>query len=1106
MFEQAFRRRGHVGSESSPRYDRTGSLGIRMGRRDLMDCARCGAENPPANRFCGDCGALLSHAPTARSAERRQLTIMFCDLVGSTEIATRFDPEEVRHVNRAYREVCAAIVARFDGSIASYMGDGIMVYFGYPQAHEDDAERSVHAGLAVVHGVQELEPLPGLELHMRVGIATGLVVAGDLVGEGTEETRAVSGETPNLAARLQGLADPDELVIDEQTHRLLGGYFECESLGKRALKGVSEPVASWRVLHEVAVDNRFEAVRGTNTTALVGRDAEVGLLLQRWADARAGRGQTVLISGEAGIGKSRMLQTLGERIAGEPHISLRYQCSPYHSASSLHPIITQLQHAAGITPEDSPDRKLDKLEQLPKPIDADVHEYFALLAALLSIPTGDRYLPLAMPPQRQKEKLLEALIGGLTRAASEHPAIVFFEDVHWIDPTTLELLDRIVDQIGRIPAMMLLTFRPDFTPPWSGRSHVTHMALGNLDRGSCISLVENVVCGRTLPRKVLEWIVDKADGVPLFVEELTKSVLESSVLREDENRFVLEGALTDAIPSTLHGLLEARLDRLVGAKAVAQIGAVIGREFPFDLLAGVSELAEAELQAALDQLSSAGLAHRRGVAPRFRYVFKHALVRDVAYASLLKSHRRELHGRIATVLEASFPERASAEPELLAHHFTEADRFEQALAYWQRAGRRSAERSANVEACEQLGRALGLIDRTLAAGRSRDELELDLNLSLAACLIAAKGYSAPETERTYARALELCERIGETPQIFPVLYGRWIFHVMSSQVMKSRALANDFLRLANLQKAEAECMMGHRLLGSSLQILGQPAAARPHLEQALSLFDPEKHHALIYQYGHDAGVAGRCNQALALWLLGYPERGLRIGREAIERAKAISHPNSLGYAILHIGGLLHALCGLAKETLEYANALQRLSAEHQLPIFESTWRYFAGWALVDGEDVEQGVSMMRQSKASMTAARSWYMQPIFATFLSRGCAALGAIEEGARVLDEAEDLVANRDERWFEAELHRARGDLLTTDPDGDRARIEDLYRRSIEVARQQEAKSLELRAATSLALLLREERPSEARGVLEPVFEWFSEGFELPDLRRAKRLLDEIA
>jgi len=1072
-----------------------------------MDCSRCGAENPTGKNFCGDCGAPLASAPASPpSAERRQLTIMFCDLVGSTELSTRLDPEEVRHVNRSYREVCAAIISRFDGSIASYMGDGIMVYFGYPKAHEDCAERSVRAGLAVVQAVRELEPLPGLELHMRVGIATGLVVAGDLMGEGIEETQAVSGKTPNIAARLQSLAEPDAVLIDERTHRLLGGFFEFEDLGKRALKGVSQPVSSWRVLCEREVGSRFEAVHGIGVTTFVGRDAEVELLLECWAEARAGRGRTLLITGEAGIGKSRMLQTLEARTAGEPHINLRYQCSPYHTGSSLYPIVQQLRHSVGISSEDPPQRKIDKLESLPNPVDTDAREYFALLAALLSVPVGDRYPPLGMSPQQQKQKLFEALIAGLTKAASRQPVIVSFEDAHWMDPTTTELLDLIVERIQGIRALLLITSRPEFTPPWSDRADVTLMELDSLDRGSCISLVEEVVHGRALPRKILERIVDKTDGVPLFVEELTKSVLESGVLRKDENRYVLQGSLTGAIPSTLYDSLQARLDRLAGAKEVAQVAAVIGREFPRNLLAEVSTLDDVELQAALEKLVAAGLAHRKGTPPRIRYVFNHALVRDVAYESLLKSRRRELHARIAEVLEADFPERADSEPELLAHHFTEAQRFEQGLAYWSRAGKRSAERSANEEACEQLTRALALIDRTPAVGRSRDELELDLNLQLATCLIAAKGYSATETEKTYARALELCEKIGETPQIFPVLYGRWIYHVMSASVRKSRDLANDFLRLAELQNADAERMMGHRLLGTSLQVLGQPAAARPHLEHALSLFEPEKHHALIYQYGHDVGVAGRCSEALALWLLGYPKQGLRIGREAIERAGTLSHPNSLGYAILHIGGLLHALCGLTKETRDYANAMQQLAAEHHLPVFDVAWRCFAGWALIQEDEVERGVSMMRESRDGMAASRSWYMQPIFATFLSRGCSILGAIEAGTRVLDEAEEQVETRGERWFEAELHRARGDLLAADPGGDRPRIEDFYRKSIAVARQQEAKSLELRAATSLATLLREERPSEARGVLEPVLEWFTEGFELPDLLRARGVLDEIA
>jgi predicted ATPase/class 3 adenylate cyclase len=1033
---------------------------------------------------------------------------MFCDLIGSTELSTRLDPEEVRQVNRSYREACAAVIGRYDGLIASYMGDGIMVFFGYSQAYEDDAERSVRAGLAVVRAVRELEPLPGLSLRTRVGIATGLVVAGDLVGDGTAETQAVSGETPNLAARLQALAEPDAVVIDERTYRLVGGLFEYKDLGKRRLKGISEAVSCWHAVSERRVASRFEAAHEAGVTTFIGRDRESELLLERWQRAKEGQGQVVLVSGEPGIGKSRIIEALGERIAEEPHLRLRCQCSQYHTASSLYPVVVQLENAARFAPEDSPEKRLDKLEALVARSGEAAGELAPLLAALLSIPAGERYPPLEMTPQQRKEKLFEALVAELIRVASEQPTLIFFEDAHWIDPTTLELLDLIVGRIRTERLLLLVTFRPEFTLPWTERSYVTPVALTSLDRGHCVSLVETVAQGKALPQEVLDRIVDKTDGVPLFIEELTKAVIESDVLREDDDRYVLRGLLTDpAIPSTLQDSLEARLDRLAEAKAVAQVGAVIGRGFPYGLLAAVSPLNDAALQDALNRLVAAGLALRTGSLPRATFTFKHSLIRDVAYESLLKSRRRELHARIAEQLEAEFPERAESEPEVLAHHFTEAQLFEQAVGYWRRAGKRATEQSANAEAAEHLTRALALLDRCTAEGRPRDELELDLQIALAGSLIAAKGYSAPETERTYARALELCERVGETPQIFPVLYGRWVFHVMSGEVATSHELAREFSHLAERQKTDAQRLVGHRVLGTSLTILGELAAASGHLDKALALYDPEKHRSLTFLYGQDVGVAGSCYKSLALWLLGHPEQALEIGQQVIERARALSHPNSLAYAVLHVGALLHGLCSPGEPLMNFAEWIHRLAIENQLPLFEAAWPYFAGWSLVDGKEKQRGVAMMRDSRDRLSAAHVAYMLPILSTFHARGCCALGRIEEGLKILDEAQEVMGTRGERWFAAELHRVRGDLLAADATGDREAAGACFRQAIAVSRSQGSRSLELRAATSLARLLRDQhRDREARETLRPVLEWFDEGFDLLDLKRARALLDELS
>jgi class 3 adenylate cyclase len=579
-------------------------------------------------------------APAPADAERRQLTVMFCDLVGSTEISARLDPEDLREVIGAYHRAIADTVARFDGFVSRYMGDGVLVYFGYPQAHEDDAERAVRAGLGAIDAVGRLD-VKSIKLRARFGIATGLVVVGDVIGEGSAQEQSVVGETPNLAARLQARADPDAVVIAASTRRLVGDLFEYRDLGAVEVKGIAAPVPAWRVLGESIVASRFEALRGSALTRLVGREEEVDLLLRRWARAQAGDGQIVLISGEAGIGKSRMIAALQERLQAEPHLRLRYFCSPYHQDSALYPFIDQLGRAAGFARHDEPVIKLEKLEALlarAAPPDEDV----ALLADLLSLPASERHPPLDLSPQRKKERTFEALIRQLEGLARRQPMVVVFEDAQWIDPTSRELLDLSVDRVRSPPVLLILTFRPDLQPPWIGQPQVTMLALSRLDRRDRTALVAQIAGGKQLPDDVMDQIVDRTDGVPLFVEELTRSVLESALLREERGRYVLDGALPPlAIPTTLHASLLARLDRLASVRLVAQIGAAIGRQFPYALLRTVSRLPEDELQAALARLVASELVFQRGTAPEAVYSFKHALVQDAAHGSLLRGTRQQ---------------------------------------------------------------------------------------------------------------------------------------------------------------------------------------------------------------------------------------------------------------------------------------------------------------------------------------------------------------------------------------------------------------------------------------------------------------------------------
>ena len=644
-------------------------------------------------------------------AERRQLTVMFVDLVGSTELSGKLDPEDMREVIRAYQNTVAGEIGRFEGHVAKFMGDGVLAYFGYPRAHEDEAERAVRAGLVISEAVAKLQTAAAAPLSTRVGIATGQVVVGDLVGEGAAQEEAVVGETPNLAARLQALAEPGNLVVAPTTRRLLGGLFELHDLGANDLKGFATPVRTFRVVGEAGADSRFEALHAAGLTPLVGRDEELQLLLSRWRRAEGGEGQVVLVSGEPGIGKSRLSRALLEALSGEPHVRLRYQCSPHHTSSALHPVIVQLERAAGFAKGDRPETKLDKLEVLLGQSSERVSEAAALLAPLLSITTGERYPALDLTPQRQKQLTLEAIASQLEGLAAERPVLVVLEDAHWIDPTSLELFELMINRVQTLPGLVLITCRPEFQPAWSGYPDVTFLSLNRLGQRQAAGIVERLTRGKALPTDVLGQIVAKTDGVPLFVEELTKTVLESGLLRETEAGYVLDGSLPDLeIPATLHDSLMARLDRLGPVKDIAQIGAAIGRTFSHALVTGVAERDHVELGPGLDQLVTSELVFRRGVPPEATYSFKHALVQDAAYESLLRTRRRQLHASIATCLEERFREIVAAEPEVLAHHHNAAGQTEAAVGYWIEAGRRAAERSANREAIEHLNKARGALD------------------------------------------------------------------------------------------------------------------------------------------------------------------------------------------------------------------------------------------------------------------------------------------------------------------------------------------------------------------------------------------------------------
>ena len=899
-------------------------------------------------------------------AERRQLTVMFCDLVGSTALSEQLDPEELRDVVRIYQEVCAEVIDRFEGHIAQYLGDGLLVYFGYPLAHEDDAQRAVRGGLEIVGAISELS-LPTLlqgSLQVRIGIHTGPVVVGE-IGRGEKREQLALGDTLNIASRLQNLAEPNTVVISSATYRLTEGLFDCQDVGLHTFKGVSTPIEVYQVIRESGVRSRFEVAVTKGLTPLVGREQEVGLLLERWEQVKEGRGQVVLLCGEPGIGKSRLVQVLKERLAGETHVRIESRCSPYYQNSALYPIIDQLQRLL-FRREDSHEQKLGKLEVVLGQYGFSLEEIVPLFASLLSVPLNESYPPLTLSPQRQKQKTLEALLAWLLKEGEKQPVLRIVEDLHWVDSSTLEYLSLLVEQVPKTHIFALFTFRPDFIPPWAMRSHLTQITLNRLTRKQVEVMVERVTGGKALPVEVVQEVVTKTDGVPLFVEELTKTVLESGLLREGDGHYELTGPLPPlAIPTTLHDSLMARLDRLATAKEVVQLGATLGREFTYELLKAVSPLVEVTLQKGLDELVEAELLYQRGLPPQARYFFKHALIQEAAYQSLLKSKRQQYHQKIALVLEERFPETVETQPELLAHHYTVAGLRKQAIVYWQRAGQRAVQHSANIEAVSHLTKGLELL-KTLPDTPDRTQQELTLQIAIGAPLRITKGFASPEVERVYARARELSQQIGETPQLFPVLRGLGGFYLARADFQTAHKLGEQCLRLAQSIQDPALLLQAHYLLGATLFCQGDIALAREHVEQGIALYNPKQHSSHAFLYGQDPGVACLFWTAWALWFLGYPDQALRRSHEAVTLAQELTHPYSLAIA-LNVVAFLHQFRREGHAAQEHAEASVTLSNDGGFGFILAMGIILLGWAMAEQGQGKEGIEQMRQGLASWQA-------------------------------------------------------------------------------------------------------------------------------------------
>lgn len=1070
-------------------------IGVALGarRRLLAAIAEIGDASEPAM-------AVRADKPSGSAeAERRQLTVMFCDLVGSTALSGHLDPEEMRDIIKSYQNAVTEQVTHFRGHVAKYMGDGVLAYFGWPEAHEDDAESATRAGLSILRRMDDLITPTGHDLDARVGVATGLVVVGDMVGEGSAQEEAVVGETPNLAARLQGIASPGELVISAATRRLLGDLFELKDLGLLTLKGVAALTPAFAVLRERSVESRFEARQEGRLFGMVGRDQELALLMERWRRAKTGEGQLVLLTGEAGIGKSRLTRAAIDEIGADEHIRISYQCSPYHSDSPFYPVIQQLTRAAHFEADDGPAAKLDKLETLLAMSAENVGEVAPLLADVLGIDAQGRYGNLNLSPPQQRSRTLRLLSAQIIGLARRRPVLFVVEDAHWIDPTTLELIEFVIDQVAAEPVLILLTARPTFEHGFASHPIVTRLALNRLGHHQIVAIINRLTDGKALPAELVDEIVSKTDGVPLFVEELTKNVLESGMLRESEDAFLVEGSRADlSIPSTLHDSLMARLDRLQPVKEVAQTAACIGREFEHSLMAAVSPLSEANLNDALDRLIASELVFRRGVPPDARYTFKHALVRDAAYESLLKARRQQLHMRLLDVLEAS----GEASPEILAHHATAAGLIEKAIDYWQRAGSQALARPAYMEAIGHLGEAIRLVQ---ASGTNGDwqRRELELQIQLGQASIAGRGYAHQRTVEIFDSALRLVPAIDEPSLRFAASYGRWASHHVGAEHSDGLVLAQEILDRASGEEDDGRLMMAHRMVATSLTMLGEFPRAHDNFEKALTLYHPE-HQMLAQRFGHEPGVAIRSYYAIALWCLGYPDKARQLIDDALTTASRLDHINSLAYALFH-AGLVGCLLRDATLCDDLSTRLIELSAEHDLRMWGDLSLGLQGWVRFERADPGSAEEMLGQGLLRSRNSGTRAFVPLLEGIYGRTLATLGrpeAVETSSRTV-----VMGHRgSERWCLPELHRLNGEvrgLLADDP----AVVETEYNRALATAKEQNAKSWELRAAVCLARLWREQgERAKALDLLSPILGWFTEGSRTRDLKEAGALSDSLS
>ena len=1051
-----------------------------------------------------------------RAPERRQITVMLCDLVGSTALSLRLDPEELTEVIQAYRQRCADLVTRHGGIVAQYAGDAVMAYFGYPRAHEDDAERAVRAALAISAAARQ--PSAGMaELDVHIGIATGVVVVGDLSpesapvpggGAGPRPRGEISavGSAPNLAARLQALAEAGTVVVSEQTRRLCGEIFEFRDLGRHDLKGFERPVGAWQVIGEGSVQGRFHALRASALTPLVDRQTELQEFRGIWDAVQSGRGRAVLLSAEPGVGKSRVAEEVARRIVGRRCLRLWYFCSPHLQGSPLAPLIGQLTFAAGFTEKDGDDAKLQKLTGLLPEGAADPGEAVPLLASLLSIPFESRFPPLHMSPQRQKHRLFEVLMQMLEAYASRCPVLLVVEDLHWIDPSSDELIGILIDRLKSLPILAIFTARREFQSHWEEQGQLLHKPLRTLDPGDSMAMIALICGNRSIPEATARQIAEGTDGLPLFIEDLTRDVLELADLQDTPASAVVpQSPLPFSIPTTLSDSLMSRLDRLGSAKTVAQIGSVIGREFSYELLAKVADMPEEQLKDELYRLVDSGLLVSRRSSAVLMYAFKHALVRDAAYSSLLRKGQAMLHGRIARLLVEDFPDIGEAQPELLAYHFEAARDPDNAVHHLIRAAKVSASRSGFKEAIAHLERALRLLESQPESG-ARMQREMRAYLALGGINAEYRGFSSEQCGHAFNRALELCRGLGSGREIFSVLSGVGAFEITRANFARCQALAEECLSLANRQEARPPFIMGRLLLGGTLFLTGEFRGAREQLEAAIADYERDQVSERGRQvlYVQDQKSTGLCYLALTLTALGHLDSGLRAAEAGLAHSRSLGGLHTINYSLCYLASVLH-IRGDSREALRRATESLELAREQDFATWVGPSLMVRGVSLASGGEVDAGLRDIAAGMEAYSAIEAAAYQPFWISLLAKGRIAAGRLDEGLDALEQALAVIARTGERFYLAELLRMKGEVLAGK--GNLAAAEHWLREAIEVSRHQEAKLFELRSAVSLCRLPdQERRVKEVRETLQPAYDWFAKGAEAADLADARAILADGA